>query len=206
MTITYPLTMPAVPQYPGAVTLGMADVIGVSSSGFTLQQEVQKFTGQMWTAQFSLNLLTRAKAGPWIAFLAALKGQYGTFLLGDPIGAMNGVGGGSPVVNGSNAARSSTLAIRGLSTGITGIFKAGDYLQITGARQRLYMVLTDANGDVNGHATVDVWPDLRDTYADGTPIVTASPQGTFRLADNKRGWQETVGGYYSISFSAVEAQ
>lgn len=207
MTISYPLSLPSAPTWPSAVKLLMNDIVGVSTSGFTAQQEVQRYQGQFWSLQISLPLMVRKDAEPWLAFLAALRGQYGTFLAGDLLGATpRGLATGTPVTNGAQTARQSSLDITGWTASKTGILKAGDYLQITGTKQRLYKVLADADSDASGDCTVDVWPDLREAYDDATSIVTASAKGLFRLNSNQRSWDQQTGGYYNVSFQAIEAQ
>lgn len=40
--------------------------------------------------------------------------------------------------------------------------------------------------DGGGNATLDIWPSIRETPPAGAPIVLINPQGTFRLAGNRR--------------------
>lgn len=83
MALTYPLNTPT--------NLGIANIVlsaenavAISQSPFTFQQQVVAHPGQRWAASVSLPPMKRQDAEYWIAFLLSLKGQVGTFLLGDP--------------------------------------------------------------------------------------------------------------------------
>ena len=83
MAITYPLNTPT--------NLGIANIVlsaenavAISQSPFTFQQQIVAHPGQRWAASVSLPPMKRQDAEYWVAFLLSLKGQVGTFLLGDP--------------------------------------------------------------------------------------------------------------------------
>lgn len=83
MAITYPLNTPT--------NLGIANIVlsaenavALSQSPFTFQQQIVAHPGQRWAASVSLPPMKRQDAEYWVAFLLSLKGQVGTFLLGDP--------------------------------------------------------------------------------------------------------------------------
>jgi len=66
------------------ITLSAENAVAISQSPFTYQQQVVVHPGQRWAASISLPPMKRQDAEYWIAFLLSLKGQIGTFLLGDP--------------------------------------------------------------------------------------------------------------------------
>ena len=83
MAITYPVSTPT--------SIGIANVeltatnaVAVSRSPFTFSQQVHTYPGQMWSATVSIPPVRKDLAEPWVAFLLSLRGQTGTFLLGDP--------------------------------------------------------------------------------------------------------------------------
>jgi hypothetical protein len=83
MAISYPLSLPT--------TIGIANIeltatnaVAISRSQFTFAQQVHIYPGQMWSASVSLPPLRREFIEPWVSMLLALRGQAGTFLLGDP--------------------------------------------------------------------------------------------------------------------------
>lgn len=107
----------------------------------------------------------------------------------------------------TNAAGNEVLITDGWTASQAGIVKAGDYLQLqaSGAPQRLYKVLADANSDGSGNATFDIFPRIRETIPDNTAIVTATARGTFRLLNNQQDWDIDEALVYGIEFQAVEA-
>src|SRR5258708_24927033 len=123
--------------------------------------------------------MNRAGAEPLLAVLTALRGRWGTLLLGDPAAATaQGIATGTPLVSGSNAAGAITLATKGWTATQTGILKARDYLQIgSGITQRLYKMLTTANSDGSGLSPPDVFPPLREALSDGAAITVCAANG-----------------------------
>lgn len=83
MTISYPLNTPTNIGIANIV-LSAENAVAISQSPFTFQQQVVVHPGQRWAASVSLPPMKRQDAEYWIAFLLSLKGQSGTFLLGDP--------------------------------------------------------------------------------------------------------------------------
>lgn len=85
MTITYPLTMPS---HTGirSVEMRATNAVAYGRSPFTFGGQVFAYSGQMWQADITLPPMKRANAEQWIAWLMSLRGQYGTFLMGDPRG------------------------------------------------------------------------------------------------------------------------
>jgi hypothetical protein len=81
MAITYPVSMPSFPAV-SSIRLTQQNLVAVSTSQFTGAQQVQAWPGEWWEAEFSLQPLSESQAGPWRGFLASLRGQAGTFLMG----------------------------------------------------------------------------------------------------------------------------
>jgi hypothetical protein len=204
--ITYPLTTPAALRFAGVRFVPRA-VVAAWPSPFTLQTQVQEHQGQIWQAELSLPPMKRADAEEVISFLLKLNGRRGTFLLGDPTGAVpRGIATGTPLVNGAHATVVNSLVTDGWTPSQTGILKAGDYLQLgSGATSRLYKNLSDVNSDGSGNAVFDIWPGLRSAAADNAPIVVSSCKSVFRLAANTMPWDVNEALIYGISFNAVEA-
>jgi hypothetical protein len=190
MAITYPLTPPASPN-PARLTPVHHDVVAASTSPFTLQSQMQAHQGQLRAAMVELPILDRAGAQQWAAFLLALKGRFGTFTMGYAgVTAPLGVATGTPLVNGAGQS-GEALATK------------GDLLQVGSF---LYSVLLDANSNVSGLVTLDIWPRLRASPADNAPITVANPTGLWRRASNEQSWVMEPGLLYSgFSFQVVEA-
>jgi hypothetical protein len=199
MTISYPITLPTSGGY-ARVEFRMSNVVGVSTSPFTLQQQLVRHQGARWEADITVAEMERPAAEEWIAALASLRGAWGTFRLADPGGATpRGTWAGTPLVKGAGQT-GETLLVDGFSAGAT--IKAGDYFQIG---DRLYKVLVDAT-ESSGEITIDIWPRLRESPADNAVITTSSAKGLFRLASNTQGWALQGSGLrYTLAFGAVEA-
>lgn len=205
MAISYPLTHPATPGF-AQIDITAFDVVAIAQSAFTLQEQVYAHQGGIWRAAVSLPPMKRETAAAWCAWLTALRGRYGTFLLGDSSAkTARGVATGTPLVNGSSQT-GLTLVTDGWTAGVTGILKAGDYISIgSGTSTRLYMVVSDANSNGSGQATLEIWPRLRESPADNAAITVSNAKGLFRLDTNERGWTVDRAKIFGISFSAVEA-
>jgi hypothetical protein len=67
--------------------LRATNAVTVERSPFTYASQAQASAGQMWQADVTLPPMTRADAEQWVAWLVSLRGSFGTFLMGDPIGA-----------------------------------------------------------------------------------------------------------------------
>lgn len=208
MAESYPLDLPTVSGI-ASVRLVARNVIGVSESPFTFSQQIFRHQGQRWEADITLPPLRRDDAEEWASFLLRLRGQFGTFLLGDPANATPrgsaGVTPGTPAVNGAGQT-GDFLDVSGLPVDIDGYLKAGDYIQLgTGVNSTLHKVLQDVDSDASGQATLNLWPQVREALSDESPIIVTNARGVFRLAASDTAWQIQTNRFYGITFGAVEA-
>ncbi len=208
MAITYPLSIPTAIGIE-QIELRANNVVAVSESPFTFVQQTVVHGGQRWEASVTIPPVRRDLAEPWIAFLLSLQGRRGTFYLGDP----NMATPRGTVLAATSVTLGSATTVGGKTVDLTkgtgpaksNFLRAGDYIQIgTGSDRTLHKVLTDANLDSNGDATVDIWPHTRAVVASGTSVVHQSPTGVFRLASNVSSWSINNASAYGISFDAVE--
>lgn len=202
---TYPLSFPSVGVTSAAFKL--ARIISSSASEFTFKQQVYLFPGEQWQGEVVLPPLSRADAGLVQAFLAELRGSYGTFLYGDPMalafGKM-GAGGGTPLVDGA-AQTGNTLNIKGCSNDIANWLKAGDYFQLgTTSTSRLYQMAAAVNTSGTGTATLTFNPVLRSSPADGATVTITSPMGVMRLDSNVASWSADRSSLHNFSFAFRE--
>ena len=208
MTISYPLSTPTNIGIAN-ITLSAENAVAISQSPFTYQQQVVAHPGQRWAASISLPPMKRPDAEYWVAFLLSLKGQIGTFLLGDPncVTAQGSASTtpGTPLVNGAGQT-GDTLIIDGLPVSTTGYLLPGDYIQLgSSTTTQFYKVLTQVNTSVSGGATLDLWPNLRSSPANNATIIVANTKGRFRLKDNVTQWGINEISSYGITFDCVEA-
>lgn len=208
MAITYPLDLPAEAKI-SAMGFAPRAVVAVNPSAFDLSQEVLVWPGQRWDIKVTLaDRRGRALGAPVTAFLLALNGREGTFLLGDPMApAPRGTALGTPLVDGAHAAGVRVLHTKGWTPSQTGVLKAMDYIQLgSGSSSRLHANLTDVDADGDGKASLNLWPALRpEGAANNAAIVTANCRGVFRLGDNAMPWNIARRNVYSVSFNAQEA-
>lgn len=205
MSITYPLSHPTT-VLPRRMGFTMNNVVGMSASPFSGAQQVYAHAGQFWSAEVQLPPMLRADAEAWIGFLAALRGRYGTFLMGDPANTSpRGIATGTPLVQGGSQL-GNALATDGWTAGVTGILKAGDWIQLgSGASAALHKIMQDVNSDGSGYAALDLWPAIRSAPADNAAITITNCKGLWRLAENQQGWDLDIAQFYGLSFSCLEA-
>ena len=194
MAISYPLDTPTTVGFE-SIQLRAFNAVATSQSPFTYKQQVISHTGQKWEASVSIPSVLRDLAEPWAAFLTALKGQRGTFLLGDPLGATpRGTVSGTVTLTGDAGDETVDVVM-------TGSLLAGDYIQLGGdSSAKLHKVLVDQTGS----GTLEIWPALRTNYTSANVTYT-NAKGVFRLNQNVSSWQITNANSYGISFEAVEA-
>jgi hypothetical protein len=208
MPISYPLNTPTNIGIAN-ITFTAENAVAISQSPFTYAQQVVSHPGQRWGASISLPPMKRQDAEYWVAFLLSLKGQAGTFLLGDPNctiaqGSAKTTP-GTPLVSGGSQTGGS-LVIDGLPIGVSGYLLPGDYIQLgTASSATLHKVLTQVDTNGSGIATLDIWPSIRIAPADNAAVSVANTKGRFRLKENMTQWQINDISSYGITFDCVEA-
>ncbi len=207
MAISYPL---ALPTHTGIaqIELRATNAVAYSRSPFTFAGQAHAYAGKAWQADVTLPSMKREDAERWVAWLISLKGQLGTFYLGDPA-ATTPLGSARDtdtiLVDGA-VSSGDTIAIDSAPASQTDYLKAGDYMEIgTGVNRQLFKVLNDVDTDGTGSATVDVWPNVRTSIADDAAVTVQSAQGIFRLASNEQVFSINEASIYGITFGAIEA-
>ena len=192
MAINYPLALPTVTGV-RSIELQATNAVAVSRSPFTFASQVHAYSGQMWSASLTLPPMKLTEARQWTAWLTALRGQYGTFLLGDT--SCSQISGTATSAAVTGVAGDSTISVT-----MTGTILAGDMIQIgTSADATLHKVLVDQSGD----GSLEIWPALR-TDRTAVALTLTDAQGVFRLASNDVAWSVDEASIYGISFSAQE--
>lgn len=206
MTITYPLTFPAVSVIKSSFRLFRTS--SENESPITLAQQSYKFPGERWEGEVTFKPVRMLNAGLIKAFLGELYGIYGTFLYGDPDFLANGPqgsAGGVPVVNGGSQT-GNNLNIRGLPLSTNNVYRRGDYFQLgSGASSRLYMFTQDVNSDGAGHATIQFVPAIRLVPNDGDGMTIAGAKGVFKSAENVAQWDSDYVSVHGFTLAFKEA-
>lgn len=130
------------------------------------------------------------------AFLARMNGQENRALIYDhTYHGARGALGGTPVVDGANQ-KGKSISIRDMTADVVGIFRAGDQIAFLNANgnYELKFVLSDADSDSNGDVSLDIYPEIHHSPADGAEIVTTNPAGTFMLASPDISWSNRPDG------------
>ena len=193
MAITFPLSTPTSIGIE-SINIRAVNAVATSQSPFTYKQQIVAHTGQRWEASVNIPSVRRDLAAPWKAFLTSLKGQQGTFLLGDPDYA-------TAQGTVSSCLLTGTVGQESVSVVMTGTLLAGDYIQLgSGSAARLHQVLVDQDG--NG--TLEIWPALRTDYT-SQAVIYDNAKGVFRLKQSMSEWSISNASAYGISFEAVEA-
>lgn len=205
--ITYPLSLPS---HTGIrnISIRAVNAVTVERSPFTFASQAQASAGQMWQADIELPPMKYADAEQWIAWLVSLRGQYGTFTMGDPMRCIaRGTARGTDTVTVNGASQTGQdLNITSDQTSEIGYLKAGDYIQLgSGSSATLHKVLIDASTDSSGDTTLTLWPNIRTAPADGATVTVQDAVGRWRLASNESTWSVNEAAIYGISFSAMEA-
>jgi hypothetical protein len=198
MAISYPLTLPTVTGIRN-VDIRAANAVAYSASPFTFAGQAHAYQGQMWQVDVSLPPMNRDKAETWISFLLSLRGQYGTFLIGDPRAcALRGTATSCTV---TGAAGDNTVSA---VVPIGETLLAGDYIQIgSGSGARLHKVLVNYTG-TGAAADLEIWPSLRSAQSSAAAVLS-NTVGVFRLSSNETGWSSDELAKYGITFAAREA-
>lgn len=193
MAISYPrsfLTHTGVAQ----IELRARNAVAYSQSPFTFAGQAHSYSGQSWSADVTLPPMHNSDAERWVAWLISLRGQFGTFLMGDTLN-------NSPSGTSTSAVITGTTGESSVDVTMTGTLLAGDYIQLGSSdSSTLHKVLVDKSGS----GTLEIWPALRSNKSAESANLT-NTQGKFRLATNETSWSVNNASIYGISFSAMEA-
>jgi hypothetical protein len=202
MAITYPLSLPT---SVGIERLRFTHVHSTAMlrSPWTYATQIQNHPGKMLAVDVTVAPCKWAQAAAWAAFIAKLKGPFGTFLIGNKLATTRGVATGTPTVFTTVASGSEIIYTTGWTPSTANILREGDYIQIG---SRLYQVLKDVPSDINGRADLDVFPSVREALTAGQTIITSNPVGLFRLDSAEiPPYEVDKERLYTIGFTAVEA-
>ena len=179
--ITYPLALPSTNFQ--RFEMGMPNAVGRTTSPFSFTEQAFSWDGSRWVASVTLPQLGRVQADAWLAFLAALRGTHGTFLLGDPFrfsqrGSLDIAETVLGIQIDEDAPSGFTVATRGWAVDAVGVLLPGDMFQVGyGEFARLYMVTKQVDADGSGLATIDIWPRWRKDINAETPAELLTDPG-----------------------------
>lgn len=202
---TFPLDLPAFLNA-SRVSLRLNRSVGETENPFTLKTWGFEWDGARWEAEVSLNPMEPEEAALWKAFFLKLRGKRGTFLMGDPLGALpTGNVSGTVLVDGALQA-GLILNVKNLPVSVADVFKIGDYIQLSsGDTSRLHMIVENASSDGFGKTSLAIEPALRSSPADNDVVTYTNPRGVFSLASNSTGWDINYPWRHTFTFPCKES-
>jgi len=198
MAISYPVSLPTHTGI-ASIELRAVNAVAYSQSPFTFAGQAHAYQGQMWQADVTLPPMKTADAEQWLGFLLSLRGQYGTFLLGDPLRTSLRGTATSCSITGSSGDNTVSATVPSGET-----LLAGDYIQLGSASTAtLHKVLVDYTG-TGSAADLEIWPAIRTDHT-ASSATLSNAKGNFRLSTNEQAWSINEASIYGITFGAMEA-
>lgn len=151
---------------PSSTDLSFNPNESTTTSPFTNATQTVQLAGTVWGLTMKFDSLEEDERIELWAFLVKLKGLKHRVRLRDFGYTRRGVGGGTPLVNGTYQT-GNTLTIDGLPGSTQNWLRVGDYFRIG---NQLKMVTESVNSNASGQATVNFEPEVRSFPADGAPI------------------------------------
>lgn len=202
MAISYPMFPPAVGG-PSSAQIVLRRAQSSSVSPFTFRRQVYDWGGDQWEMVAKLAPLSPDHAGAWEAFILALNGRMGSFVMGIPMrNAPRGTQQTDIAFDGDHLTRASTIAVKGMTPGAT--LLAGDLISV-GSGPWLHKILNTVSADAGGFASLEIAPRLREAAANDAAIDVTYPRGVWRLKDTDTDWTIDDGRFSSVTISAEEA-
>jgi hypothetical protein len=171
-------------------------------SRYTGARQYQKFYYALWNLTGQLIPMDGTDARLWRSFLAKLEGAANALRMPVPgyTGPSTGYAGAAPTVNGSVAARATTMNITGPTS--TQILKEGDYFTVN---DELKMASADVTTDGTGAAVLPFQPFCRGGISSGATVNVATPTCLMVAADDAPAdWKLSAPVLHTIKLNLVE--
>jgi hypothetical protein len=158
---------------------------GLAMSRLNRVMQTASRPGEHWELQYAWRNLRESEFHQVTGFLAQLNGQEHRATM--PIYGYNrqGVGGGTPVVDGASQTGAS-LNVRGLPVSTSNWLRRGDmfhvsYVAANPDYRPLFMVTADVDTNGSGEATIPIRPALRFSPDDGEALAITTLSAHFIL-------------------------
>lgn len=171
--------------------------VAVTTSNINFKQLIGSYDVGRWEAEVTIKPLSHSEAKVFQAFLARLRGAENTFTLGDPLMKYST----TPSVQTSSVARSIRDTEIGIVNNSTFDIEAGSHFSVGG---HLYVLGEGVTGN-GGTQVADISPALKTVLSGNNVLDFQEPVGTWRMATNNTDWSISSSGFYSYTFSCVEA-
>jgi hypothetical protein len=163
-----PVSVPTYPETPApmeaTVTSLTPTLVSVTNS---LKRQARSRGAHRWEIDLRYGAMTRATFAPLWAFLVSREGQARSFTVRVPAMLPRGSVAGTPLVDGASQTGFS-INTDGWGVGSL-IYRAGDFVQFEGD-PKVYMVTSDVTATGGGAASLPIYPALRRSPLDNTPV------------------------------------
>ena len=184
---------------PSSMEMTLKSNVKAHVSPFTGTTQTVGWRGSRWALSMNFDNLSEWESRQLEAFMFGLDGMAGRAKLRDA-GRNGVVPRGNPVVFGA-AQLGTILATSGWQPEAK-VLEVGDYLTV---QDELKQVTKDAWSDINGRATIEFTPQLRNPTNNGAPVEVREPYGIFMLDANDNGVSRKPAFMSSINLKWVEA-
>ena len=155
--------------------------IQANESPYTFQPDFGEWVGQMLELRLTFGDIYMHEMDPWFALSLRTRGPVVPFKFAIPK-PNRGPGGGTPQVDGNQAALARILKTKGWTPN-TLVLRRGDFVQ-TGAdaTARVHVVDSDVTSDATGLADLPIWPYPRRAMSNNEAVIASGVAGMFRFS------------------------
>jgi hypothetical protein len=195
------------PTSPGPATIDLDSnqptIVDIAESG---KRQSRIVAGHLWRIKLAWPKMTRADFAPIFAFAASQRGRLGSFQITLPhLSAPQGVGTGTPLVDGAHTAGDSTINIDGWTASQIGIMKAGDIL-LFASHSKVYMATADADSAAGGGlATIPIEPPLIENLANNEAVTIINVPFTVAFEDDIQKWKTSAPQLAAYTANLIES-
>lgn len=196
--------MATLPTTPSFSTLNLRSNDSTQTTRTTNGRQISRSNDtQFWSFTASYPPMTRAQAGPIMAFIVSQRGQYGTFTVvlpeyGTTAGALTSQS--VTVVNNENAG-TKTIEVTSSGLTLTGALKAGDLIKFD--HNKVYMVMSDVDFSA-GSATISIEPGLVAPVSTGATVDYNDVEMTCRLSNDAQEFTTGLANILRYELDVVE--
>jgi hypothetical protein len=193
--------------FPSSITPNDAEMQLVSNTSARLsvlsrQMQTLVRAGEAWVYTMNFRNLTYEQGAELEAWLFRLNGQEHRFTVQDHrYRALQGVGGGSPLVNGASQT-GAALIVDGAPSSISDWLKPGDYIKFGNELKRVTAPVDTSSDD----ATIPIIPRIRVSPGNNASVLVGpGTTGLFMLAEKEQSGRTRAGGFTDITINCAEA-
>jgi hypothetical protein len=159
-----------------------------------LIQHVRRIPAQRWEFVLTTVPLNKDQIRQLMPWVFRQNGRYGVFYTKIPVYSKpRGLSSGSPTVRSLATAGSTQVQMQGFSGPVTGQLLTGDFIRFSN-HTKVYQVTADANSNVSGQLTIQIFPQLCADLPIGTAAIVKDVPFTVRLVRDAQEFESAVSG------------